>query len=237
MSIRPGLSLRRVLAPLAAALMLFQTALAGPPLLCRPFEIAGAKSLPWEGQDWTSAPRGYDVNRVDDDTLGLLKADTPIIVRMETIRRATVLARGNSALTDALLARLRARVTDAEAKGERNALALFDAGYLVETYRQAYWITGVTKEAYWKFDVREPGRELDGYGLVLRAIELRSGDPEMELAAALITMDGKQEPRSKDHLLRAQAGAQPGSLLARNLALHFGLGPAQSAESQKLRRD
>jgi len=223
MTTRDSFSFRALAIVTAGLLFFVQAALAGPPLLCRPFDIGNARSLPWEGKDWTSAPQGYDVSRVVDDALAILKADTSVIVRMETLRRATVIARANPALSDALLARLRARVSDSESKGERNPLALFDVGYLVETYRQAHWISGATRETYWKFDVREPSKDLDGYGIVLRAIEQSGADPEMEFAAAMITMGGKLKDKSGEHLRRALAAARAGSLLAHNLTAQFGV--------------
>ncbi len=203
----------------AAVLLLHSNVLAGPPLLCEAFEIGSAKSLPWQGADWTALRPGYDVSRLIDDTLALLIAETPVIVRMETLRRATVYARKDPRLAAALLSLLKARVHEAEVRGERNALALFDAGYLIETYRQAHAISIATREEYWKFSQDDPGKDPDGYGLVLKAIQYRGKDAEMEFAAALITADGKQG--YEEHLRRAVAGARDGSLLARNLERHF----------------
>ena len=72
---------------LAAALLFSSAAFAGPPLLCHPFDIGGAASLPW-GKGWNVADRQYDTRRLSADTLGLLGAQTPVIARMETLRRA-----------------------------------------------------------------------------------------------------------------------------------------------------
>jgi hypothetical protein len=44
----------------AAALLLAQPALAGPPLLCFPFEIGTAASLPVGTGGWESIDRSYD---------------------------------------------------------------------------------------------------------------------------------------------------------------------------------
>jgi len=203
----------------AAVLLLHSHVMAGPPLLCEEFEIGSAKSLPWQGPDWTAVRPGYDVSRLIDDTLALLNAETPVIVRMETLRRATVYARKDPKLAAALLSRLKARAHEAEARGERNALALFDAGYLIETYRQAHAISIATREEYWKFSQDDPGKDPDGYGLVLKAIQYRGKDAEMEFAAALIAAEGKRG--YEEHLQRAVAGARDGSLLARNLERHF----------------
>src|SRR5438128_8750374 len=72
-------------------LMVFQqAALAGPPLICHPFEIGDAKSLPWAGSAWRAVKVDYNINRLVDDTLALLSPETAPLVRMETLRRATV---------------------------------------------------------------------------------------------------------------------------------------------------
>ena len=67
--------------------------LAGPPLICHPFEIGTAASLPFgAGRNWNSPLSTYDVNRLTADTLRLLNPETPMLVRMETLRRATIYA-------------------------------------------------------------------------------------------------------------------------------------------------
>jgi hypothetical protein len=206
---------------IAAALLLAQSALAGPPLLCQVFDIGGAKSLPWQGSDWAAVRADYDANRLVEDTLALLGPETPVIVRMETLRRATLYARKDGKVADSLLARLKARAADGEAKGKAGALALFDAGYLVETYRQAYQISKAVKDSYWKFSQADPG-SIDGYAWIVKAIQARGGDPEMEFAAALASEDPSTGRKGADeHLRRAVAGARKGSLLARNLEKHF----------------
>lgn len=207
---------------LAGILAIPQAALAGPPLICHPFDIGGAKSLPWmggdreSGRDWRGVDPNYAIGRLVEDSLALLTPEQPVIVRMETLRRAAVY--GAWALRDRkvgfsvkdekvareLLNRLLARAKDAEAKGKPDALAWFDAGYLAETYKQA----GLT------IDVK-------GYDLVAKAIALRGQDPEMEFAAAIITEGGSSKAH-RDHFQKAINGAKDGSLLARNLVLHFG---------------
>jgi hypothetical protein len=198
-------------------LLIQSNALAGPPLLCFPFEIGSAKSLPWQGRSWESIRPDYDISRLVDDTFALLSTDAPVIVRMETLRRATIYARKDRKVADALLARMKKRAAEAE----RDPLALFDAGYLIESYRQAYWISTHSGETYWKFSQADPGKDVEGYALVLKAIQSRGGDPDMEFAAALITTDPERRSQHDEHLRRAIAGAKDGSLLARNLESHF----------------
>src|SRR5690349_3238185 len=89
------------------SLLLALPALAGPPLICHPFDIGGAKSLPWSGgKDWSDADPSYDVAHLSEDTLALLKPGVPVLVRMETMRRAAIYAARQAGLAEDLLARL-----------------------------------------------------------------------------------------------------------------------------------
>jgi hypothetical protein len=54
----------------------------------------------------------------------------------------------------------------------------------------------------------------------MKAINLRGNDPEMEFAAALITLGGPQK-NHQEHVLKATAGAKTDALLAQNLASRF----------------
>lgn len=185
-------------------------AVAGPPLVCHPFEIGTAKSLPWgEGNSWDLPVKNYDRARLIGDTLALLNPGTPVIVRMETIRRAAIYASKEPQIAADLLARLMSRVQEAEGKGKPDALAFFDAGYLAETFKQMDYL----------FKVGNPATGSDGYALVKKALSLRGKDGEMELAAAIITRDGRRGDH-QGHIERATATAHEGSLLARNLASH-----------------
>ena len=68
-------------------------AFAGPPLLCHPFDIGAAKSLPWSGaSSWFDGQPGYDIKHLADDTVAVLTPAVPVIVRMETLRRAAIYA-------------------------------------------------------------------------------------------------------------------------------------------------
>ena len=128
----------RYFVSLATAMLLFaNVAQAGPPLICHSFEIGQAKSLPLASHGWNlSGSENYDTKNLAGDTLEILKPDTPVLVRMETLRRATLYARRDPVAAKELLARLHARATAAESAGHPDALAWFDAGYLVETYKQ-----------------------------------------------------------------------------------------------------
>src|SRR6266404_7524668 len=94
---------------LAATLLAPLAAFAGPPLICHPFNIGDAKSLPFQGPGWSEVQPGYDTSRLVDDTMALLAPDTPVIIRMETLRRASLYARNDTHLAQALLDRVQAR--------------------------------------------------------------------------------------------------------------------------------
>ena len=97
---------------LAAAWLFSSAALAGPPLLCHPFDTAGAASLPWGG-GWNRIDTRYDTARLSADTLRLLATDTPVIARMETLRRAAIYASADGAHVRDLAMKLDTRITAA----------------------------------------------------------------------------------------------------------------------------
>jgi len=194
----------------AIMLVLAVAAQAGPPLICHPIQIGQAKSLPWTSGNWNlSGSEKYDLKRLVGDTLAILDSNTPVIVRMETLRRATLYTHNDLQVAKELLARLHARATSAETAGHPDALAWFDAGYLAESYKQ--WIGK---------DQPNPAAGIDGYAWVKRAISLRGKDPQIEFAAALITIGGPAKDCQK-HAQKSIAGAKTDPLLAQNLATHF----------------
>src|ERR1700681_2383825 len=194
---------------IVAVLLGFTTfAQAGPALICHPIEIGQAQSLPWV--EWNHrGSTGYDVKNVTRDTLAILDSNAPVLVRMETLRRATIYARQDSEVAKELITRLQARAANSDAAGRPDALAWFDAGYLVEAYKQ--WLGKGEPN---------PATDLDGYSLVRKAISLRGSDPQMEFAAALITLPGPDSAH-RDHVQKALAGAKSDSLLAQTLASNF----------------
>lgn len=196
----------RLTITVAAIVVGFTTyAQAGPPLICHRIEIGQASSLPlldWNRKDTD----GYDLKNLTRDTLALLDSDPSVLVRMETLRRATIYARHDPQVAKELLTRLQARA-ESNSTGHSAALAWFDVGYLSEAYKQ--WIGK---------DVPNPAAGLDGYGRVKKAISLRGEDPEMEFAAALITLNGPESDH-REHTRKAIAGAKSDPLLARNLSL------------------
>lgn len=204
----------------AACLALAAVVFAGPPLICHSIEIGGARSLPWISHSWNlSGSESYDLAKLVPDTLAILDSGAPVIVRMETLRRATLYARQDPQVARELLTRLFARTEATANGGHPDALAYFDAGYLIACYKQ--WIgknmphmtDGMRMEA-------NPAANLDGYALVKKAISLRGEDSEMEFAAALITMDGPQDAH-RQHVANATAGAGSDALLAANLKTRY----------------
>ncbi|MPZ20214.1 MAG: hypothetical protein GEV06_20195 [Luteitalea sp.] len=207
---------RSVLA-LGVLFTLSRAAFAGPALICHSFDAGDAPVLPWSsGSTWNSPDPSYDIERLTADTMRLLSADAPIMARMETLRRATIYATKDRRITAELLSAVLGRALTTAADGSRDSLAWFDAGYLIETYRQASlvyrWdmLSGAERSAW---TLRSEPEALDGYRFVRKAIDLEDSNAEMEFAASLM----KEGAASAEHRRRAVAGANAGSLLARNL--------------------
>jgi hypothetical protein len=227
--------LRYLGATITAILLFANVAQAGPPLICHAFQIGKAKSLPWISESWNlSGSENYDTKNLAKDTQEILTPDTPVLVRMETLRRATLYARKDPVAAKELLSRLHARATAAESAGHPDALAWFDAGYLVETYKQwlgqnlPHMTDGMRMDP-------NPAAGVDGYALVKKAIALRGDDPQMEFAAALITLSGPRDGHAQ-HAQKAIAGAKIDALLAQNLATHF-MGPKGEIVSEMLAKN
>jgi hypothetical protein len=205
----------RVLTTLALVLAVAAPALAGPPLLCHPFDIGAARSLPWDGKGgWSQGQADYPLGQLVADTEAILQPGTPVIVRMETLRRAAIYASHDPAVASALIDRLtaKARASHHAADG----MAALDAAYLIEALHQVTML-GQSGE----FNGRIPGvkRILAGYDaapLVAQAVQARPSDPAVAFAAAMITM-GKDTQAYGAHATRARAGVAQDALLARNI--------------------
>jgi hypothetical protein len=134
---------------------------------------------------------------------------------MENLRRATIYAASDRDVASELMMAVMGRAQSAA--GARDPLAQFDAGYLVESYRQAthiYKWDMLTSAERSNWTLRSEPKNVDGYALVTRAIAMTGTNPEMEFAASLM----KEGPVSTEHRRKATAGAKAGSLLAKNLA-------------------
>ena len=198
-----------------AVLSLAAPALAGPPFICHPFEIGGTASLPWVDGDYLGMRGDYDITRVVADTQALLTPDMPTIARMETLRRAVLYASRDRALAERLVAALTARVHAADGTGHADALALFDAGYVLEAMNEIEML------AHYASDLADRGRALagmtrphDGQALILKSAALRADDAGIAFALALISKTEDKQP----HLLKARAAAKQDRLLATNMA-------------------
>ena len=148
------------------------TAQAGPPLICHPVDIGTASSLPWgtnAAAGWDNPDTSYSVQRLSADTLRLLNDKTPVLVRMETLRRATIYGEKDHRAATELLSALRRRAEDG------NTLALFDYGYFVETIKQMQW--------RYKEDITHG---VDGSAFVIKALAREPASVEMRKAADVI---------------------------------------------------
>ena len=194
----------RTLSAIVVAALIAAPAFAGPPLVCFPYDIGTARSLPWDSQGhaWKGMRTDYRVAQLTTDTVGLLTPTTPVLVRMETLRRAALYATTDPGAARALLTAL---IDRAKAHGG-DALAAFDAGYLAETYKQVAPFAPATAAL---------AQGIDGYSMVVRSAAARGHDPAIEFAAALM-LDGNGNARA-EHVRVARAGAPADQLLARNI--------------------
>jgi len=207
---------RNVIAVLAA-LAIAVPALAGPPLLCHPFEIGSAKSLPWVGEkSWDEGQPGYKLDRLVADTEALLTPSTPVIVRMETLRRAALYASTDARVASDLIKRFITRAEASEIAGKPDALAYLDAAYLAGAFNE---ITMMGRAKEWEqrsANAREVKGRLDAYALITKSVALRPSDPAIQFAAALISAD-EHRGEYPAHAAKARAGMGSDPLLARNI--------------------
>ena len=177
-------------------------AFAGPPLLCHPYDIGDAKTLPW-GSGWMNEAPGYDLNLLIGDTEALLTPATPVIVRMETLRRASLYASRDPKIAAALVDRMSARAAHGD------PLALVDAAYTGEALREAALVNH--QDA-----IAAIAKAVDPWSLVDKSIAARPDDAAFQFAAAMIYA-AKDRTTSQAHAEKARLGAKSDALLARNL--------------------
>jgi len=199
----------------AATLVLASSAFAGPPLLCHPYNIGSERSLPWSGaSSWFDGDPAYNVKNVVADTEALLTPSTPVIVRMETLRRAAIYASSDAAIAAQLLDRFVARAEAGKAQPE--ALLWLDAAYLAGAYRE---MTMLGQDSRWASRTAglkaALGTRKDSV-FIARSVAARPDDPTIRFAAALIVSDSDRQAY-REHAEKARAGASRDALLARNL--------------------
>ena len=205
-------------AALLTSIALARPALAGPPLLCHPFDIGTAASLPWSGtSSWFDGKADYKLVNLVADTEALLTPSTPVIVRMETLRRASIYASRDPKIAFALLERLTAKAQASKATGRPDALALLDAAYATEALRQVTMIGGIPGFKDQVNGVKDVVSNADGWQYMKASLAAQPDDPALEFAAALIAAD-KDRAAYRGHAERARAGAGKDALLARNLS-------------------
>ncbi|MBP6796511.1 MAG: hypothetical protein KA124_00310 [Luteimonas sp.] len=217
MIVRTRHSLRHGL--LLSSLLLAAPAFAGPPLLCDPFDTAGAPSLAWGGKGWNQARTHYDLATLVAQTEALLGADVPVIARMETLRRAAIYASREGRVANALAHRLEARADGATERDAR-ALAAFDSGYYREALQEIVRLQGYDMPGIGKVDapaLRALLAQGDGNRRIDEALALRPRDPALRFAAALVARADERRDEIAGHVRIARAGVAHDRLLAANI--------------------
>jgi hypothetical protein len=194
---------------------LVRPAVAGPPFLCHPFDIGAAVSLPWDESVWWRGQANYDVRHLVADTLGLLTPSTPVIVRMETLRRATLYATRDQKVAKELFEAITDHARMRERHGDSDALAWFDAGYVAEAFAETGVMTQYRDDASTVPSVAALSAGTDPPAMLGRSLALSSGDSSIEFAISLIS----RSPGKQEHALKARAGIAADPLLARNVHL------------------
>ena len=204
-------TLIRTIVAIAAVIFVARPALAGPPLICHPFQIESGKLIAWgTGSGWNTPDRSYDIAKLVADTDAVLTADSPLLTRMENMRRATIYAMRDPAIAQALLKTVMARALSTTTDGR----AWFDAGYLIESYKQAVHLRDDRKPELRAWAAVDETIRVDGYNWVKKAMSMSAPSAEMEFAASLMT----QGSTASAHRAKALAAAPKNSLLAKNLA-------------------
>jgi hypothetical protein len=208
---------RTTLFAVATAVAFAAPALAGPPLLCHPYDIGTAKSLPWVGEkSWFEGQPDYKLENLVRDTEALLTPSTPVIVRMETLRRAALYASTDPTVANALLKRAINRAEASEMAGQPDALAFLDAAYLAGAFNEITMMSQAKEFATRSAVAKQVRGSLDAYALISKAVAARPGDPAIQFAAALISSD-EHRGEYASHASKARAGANADTLLARNI--------------------
>jgi len=193
-----------------AALGTMFFAQAGPPLICHPYNIGDAKSLPWSaGSNWDNPDKSYNIKNLAGDTVAILDRTPTVLVRMETLRRAVLYGSKDHDAARTLLAQLKTREAAAEASKTPGAAAIFDYGYFLSSLKQIEWL--------YKEDLTGG---IDGYPFVQKALAIQPDSSEMHFAAAIMA-SSPPRPSDRDEHLRKARAAKNDSLLSQNISTHF----------------
>lgn len=204
-------TITRSLIALAVVACFATPALAGPPLICFPFQTESGKLIAWgTGSGWNTPDRSYDIKKLIADTNAVLATEAPVLTRMENMRRATIYAMRDPQIAQDLLKTLmtRALATTSDSR------AWFDAGYLIESYKQAVHLRENGKPELRAWAAVDETIRVDGYNWVKKAMSMTAPSAEMEFAASLMT----QGSLASAHRAKALAAAPKGSVIARNIA-------------------
>ena len=196
--------------PFRSVRVLFATvspALAGPPPALHPFDIGSARSLPWDGAKLVAGKGDYKLQN-------LVATPRPCSLRHyghrpdESCARRAVQprrqGRGESAHV-AHLARQRSSMT-----------ALFDAGYLTETYKQIAMLRGEREFAKRADTIAAALGKADGLAMLNQAITMRPDDASLQFAAALVAATADRTAY-RTHADKARKGLAQDALLAKNI--------------------
>ncbi len=181
---------------------------AGPPLICHPYDIGTAQSLPWgHGRDavgFDNPDQNYNTKQLTADTLKILDPARRCLCAWKPCEGRHSMGRTTTPLSRRCSAKLKQR---AESPNP-SALALFDYGYFAETLKQIVW--------KYKEDLTTGA---DGYAFVKRALAMRPDSADMHFAAAVMT---RQSQRSdyQEHAGKART-AKSDALLAANIHSHL----------------
>jgi hypothetical protein len=199
-----------------ATLVVATPALAGPPFICHPFDIGTAKSLPWGATNNYLAMRDdYDFHNVVADAEKLLTPSMPTIVRMETLRRAAIYASRDRAVATQFLGFVMGRATSLKEPGRPEALAWFDAGYVIEALSELEQVGHYEKQLRGLETVLAGLTDsFSGRALIEKSATLRPDDAAIEFALGLIS----RAPESDKHFDKARVASHQDALLANNLA-------------------
>jgi hypothetical protein len=104
---------------------------------------------------------GFFVLRIE-----LLTPTTPVIVRMETLRRAAIYASDDALVAKRLFLVVSDRANTAERAGKPDALATFDAGYLAATLQELARLGGATRLRVEAQALTSLVSGVDGYAMV-----------------------------------------------------------------------
>jgi hypothetical protein len=125
---------RRITLALSAALLtaVCGSAVAGPPLICHPYQCDEQPALPMSDGKGSSISR----ENVADRTIEALDKAKSTLTRMEVVRRAATFINADSALATQLFSRLQSRAIDGFSAEKPTADGAFIAGFFVATVSQ-----------------------------------------------------------------------------------------------------